>query len=179
MRLGDIKKLRTTFASVAPITAPPTTADPNPLAPTPDVLSSTAPSVAAKHTVSCPSAASAFPAGVDGTSGTVTTLAGVHLGLQRYDRRRVDGLWMDRPDVDRMVETVLSWDFETRVANPCIGADRADLVLAGCAILEAIRAVWPSERLRVADRGLREGILTELMANDGAWRGHRRRGPRP
>ena len=114
-----------------------------------------------------------------GTSGTVTTLAGVHLGLQRYDRRRVDGLWMDRPDVDRMVETVLSWDFETRVANPCIGADRADLVLAGCAILEAIRAVWPSERLRVADRGLREGILTELMANDGAWRGHRRRGPRP
>ena len=56
------------------------------------------------------------------------------------------------------------------VANPCIGADRADLVLAGCAILEAIRAVWPSERLRVADRGLREGILSELMADDGVWR---------
>ncbi|MER9340464.1 Ppx/GppA family phosphatase [Mesorhizobium sp. M0601] len=105
-----------------------------------------------------------------GTSGTVTTLAGVHLDLERYDRRRVDGLWMDRDSVDRMVEKLVGWDFQQRVANPCIGADRADLVLAGCAILEAIRAVWPSERLRVADRGLREGILSELMADDGVWR---------
>ncbi|UCI06012.1 Ppx/GppA phosphatase family protein [Mesorhizobium sp. B1-1-8] len=106
-----------------------------------------------------------------GTSGTVTTLAGVHLDLERYDRRRVDGLWMDRDSVDRMVEKLIGWDFQQRVANPCIGADRADLVLAGCAILEAIRGVWPSERLRVADRGLREGILSELMADDGVWRG--------
>ena len=106
-----------------------------------------------------------------GTSGTVTTLAGVHLDLERYDRRRVDGLWMGRENVDRMVERLLGWDFQQRVANPCIGADRADLVLAGCAILEAIRAVWPSERLRVADRGLREGILSELMADDRAARG--------
>ncbi|MBE0692577.1 MAG: Ppx/GppA family phosphatase, partial [Aquamicrobium sp.] len=105
-----------------------------------------------------------------GTSGTVTTLAGVHLGLERYDRRRVDGLWMDRGSVDGMVERLLGWDFHARVANPCIGADRADLVLAGCAILEAIREVWPSERLRVADRGLREGILSELMAEEGVWR---------
>ncbi|AZN99292.1 Ppx/GppA family phosphatase [Mesorhizobium sp. M9A.F.Ca.ET.002.03.1.2] len=105
-----------------------------------------------------------------GTSGTVTTLAGVHLDLERYDRRRVDGLWMDRDSVDRMVERLVGWDFQQRVANPCIGADRADLVLAGCAILEAIRAMWPSERLRVADRGLREGILSELMADDGVWR---------
>lgn len=105
-----------------------------------------------------------------GTSGTVTTLAGVHLDLERYDRRRVDGLWMDRGSVDSMVEKLLGWDFQQRVANPCIGADRADLVLAGCAILEAIRAVWPSERLRVADRGLREGILSELMADEGVWR---------
>jgi exopolyphosphatase/guanosine-5'-triphosphate,3'-diphosphate pyrophosphatase len=105
-----------------------------------------------------------------GTSGTVTTLAGVHLGLERYDRRRVDGLWMDRPNVDSMIEKLLGWDFNARVANPCIGADRADLVLAGCAILEAIRGIWPSERLRVADRGLREGILSELMADDGVWR---------
>lgn len=105
-----------------------------------------------------------------GTSGTVTTLAGVHLGLQRYDRRRVDGLWMDRDSVDRMVEKLLGWSFDQRVANACIGADRADLVLAGCAILEAIRRVWPSERLRVADRGLREGILSELMADEGVWR---------
>ncbi len=104
-----------------------------------------------------------------GTSGTVTTLAGVHLGLPRYDRRRVDGLWMRNREVDAMVERLLGWDFAARVANPCIGADRADLVLAGCAILEAIRQVWPAPRLRVADRGLREGILSELMAQDRAW----------
>jgi exopolyphosphatase/guanosine-5'-triphosphate,3'-diphosphate pyrophosphatase len=109
-----------------------------------------------------------------GTSGTVTTLAGVHLDLERYDRRRVDGLWMDRHSVDRMIEKLIGWDFQQRVANPCIGADRADLVLAGCAILQAIRDVWPSERLRVADRGLREGILSELMADDGVWRGNGR-----
>ena len=113
-----------------------------------------------------------------GTSGTVTTLAGVHLDLERYDRRRVDGLWMDRDSVDAMVERLVGWDFQQRVANPCIGADRADLVLAGCAILEAIRAVWPAERLRVADRGLREGILSELMADDGAWRNRWRGGYR-
>ena len=105
-----------------------------------------------------------------GTSGTVTTLAGVHLELERYDRRRVDGLWMDRTSVDLMIEKLLGWDFEARVSNACIGADRADLVLAGCAILEAIRDVWPSERVRVADRGLREGILSELMGDAGVWR---------
>lgn len=108
-----------------------------------------------------------------GTSGTVTTLAGVHLDLPRYDRRRVDGLWMDRGQIDRMVEKLRGWSFEERVANPCIGPDRADLVLAGCAILEAIRETWPSGRLRVADRGLREGILSELMSSDGAWDGRR------
>ncbi|MGN6470265.1 MAG: Ppx/GppA phosphatase family protein [Rhizobiaceae bacterium] len=105
-----------------------------------------------------------------GTSGTVTTLAGLHLGLMRYDRRRVDGLWMDDLDVGRMIDRLLGWKFEERVANACIGADRADLVLAGCAILEAIRRVWPAGRLRVADRGLREGILSELMSEDGVWR---------
>lgn len=110
-----------------------------------------------------------------GTSGTVTTLAGVHLGLERYDRRRVDGLWLEGTVVDEMIDRLLGWQFEERVANPCIGADRADLVLAGCAILEAIRRFWPSPRLRVADRGLREGILTELMADDGVWRRNRRR----
>jgi exopolyphosphatase/guanosine-5'-triphosphate,3'-diphosphate pyrophosphatase len=110
-----------------------------------------------------------------GTSGTVTTLAGVHLGLRRYDRRRVDGIWMASQDVSGMINQLLDMSFEERVANPCIGLDRADLVLAGCAILEAIRRRWPCDRLRVADRGLREGILTELMAADGAWRknGHR------
>jgi len=99
-----------------------------------------------------------------GTSGTMTTLAGIHLGLERYDRRQIDGIWMCSEDVTRMTQRLLSWDMEQRMANPCIGTERADLVLAGCAILEAIRSHWPSRRLRVADRGLREGILMELMA---------------
>ncbi|MDX5593737.1 Ppx/GppA phosphatase family protein [Pseudovibrio sp. SPO723] len=106
-----------------------------------------------------------------GTSGTVTTLAGVHLELKRYDRRRVDGAWMDSEDVSAMVGKLLAMSYEQRVLNPCIGEDRADLVLAGCAILEAIRRKWPCQRLRVADRGLREGILMEMMASDKVWRG--------
>nr|WP_279483632.1 Ppx/GppA phosphatase family protein [Aureimonas sp. SK2] len=105
-----------------------------------------------------------------GTSGTVTTLAGVQLELERYDRRQVDGLWLAAPDIDRLVGRIAGWSFEERVANPCIGSERADLVLAGCAILEAIRRVWPAKTLRVADRGLREGLLTEMMVADGVWR---------
>ncbi|SFB09025.1 exopolyphosphatase / guanosine-5'-triphosphate,3'-diphosphate pyrophosphatase [Rhizobium sp. NFR07] len=110
-----------------------------------------------------------------GTSGTVTTLAGVHLDLPRYDRRRVDGLWLSDAEVSAMQAKLLSWDFAGRAANPCIGPDRADLVLAGCAILEAIRRRWPSNRMRVADRGLREGLLTDMMADDGVWRRGRSR----
>nr|WP_090959151.1 Ppx/GppA phosphatase family protein [Aureimonas phyllosphaerae] len=105
-----------------------------------------------------------------GTSGTVTTLAGVQLELERYDRRQVDGLWLASADIDRLVGKIAGWSFEERVANPCIGSERADLVLAGCAILEAIRRVWPARTLRVADRGLREGLLTEMMVADGVWR---------
>lgn len=108
-----------------------------------------------------------------GTSGTVTTLAGVHLDLPRYDRRKVDGLWLSDAEVTAMQDKLLAWDFAGRAANACIGPDRADLVLAGCAILEAIRRRWPSRRMRVADRGLREGILTDMMADDGAWRRNR------
>ncbi|WP_417668498.1 Ppx/GppA phosphatase family protein [Roseibium sp.] len=104
-----------------------------------------------------------------GTSGTVTTLAGVHLGLKRYDRRRVDGTWLEDAQVGAMIDRLREMPYEERVENPCIGADRADLVLAGCAILEAIRRRWSCSRLRVADRGLREGILTELMSADGVW----------
>lgn len=104
-----------------------------------------------------------------GTSGTVTTLAGVYLGLARYDRRRVDGTWLDAAEVEGMIDRVRAMDYDKRVASPCIGRDRADLVIAGCAILEAIRRRWPCRRLRVADRGLREGILTELISAD---RGH-------
>jgi exopolyphosphatase/guanosine-5'-triphosphate,3'-diphosphate pyrophosphatase len=105
-----------------------------------------------------------------GTSGTVTTLAGVHLKLPRYDRRRVDGTWLSGEDVAKLVAGVAAMDYAARVAHPCIGRERADLVIAGCAILEAIRRRWPCERLRVADRGLREGMLVELMAEDGVWR---------
>ncbi len=104
-----------------------------------------------------------------GTSGTVTTVAGVYLGLQRYDRRRVDGLWMSDDEVNKAVALLRSMDFEARAAHGCIGADRADLVLAGCAILEAIRRAFPSDRLRIADRGLREGILMKMMIRDNAW----------
>jgi exopolyphosphatase/guanosine-5'-triphosphate,3'-diphosphate pyrophosphatase len=104
-----------------------------------------------------------------GTSGTVTTLAGVHLGLVRYDRRQVDGTWLNADEVRSMINRVLEMDFEERIANPCIGQDRADLVLAGCAILEALHREWPCPRLRVADRGLREGILMEMMIDDGVW----------
>ncbi|MEM8795071.1 MAG: Ppx/GppA phosphatase family protein [Pseudomonadota bacterium] len=110
-----------------------------------------------------------------GTSGTVTTLAGVHLGLDYYDRRRVDGIWMSDRDVGAMTEKLLSMSFEERRQNACIGRERADLVLAGCAILEAVRRKWPCSRLRVADRGLREGILHQLMNADGALRKPKRR----
>jgi exopolyphosphatase/guanosine-5'-triphosphate,3'-diphosphate pyrophosphatase len=104
-----------------------------------------------------------------GTSGTVTTIAGVHLGLRRYDRRQVDGCWMQQDEVSAVVERLLAMTHDERVANGCIGAERADLVLAGCAILEAIRRAFPCPRLRVADRGLREGMLVQLMREDGMW----------
>ena len=104
-----------------------------------------------------------------GTSGTVTTIAGVYLRLRRYDRRRVDGCWLADEDVSRVVEELLAMSFDERAANPCIGAERADLVLAGCAILDAIRRVFPCPKLRVADRGLREGMLVEMMREDAVW----------
>jgi len=109
-----------------------------------------------------------------GTSGTVTTIAGIHLRLPRYDRARVDGCWMQTNDARSIVRSLLDRSYEERVAEPCIGRDRADLVLAGCAILEALVRMWPCERIRVADRGLREGILATLMAEDGVYRGGRR-----
>ena len=102
-----------------------------------------------------------------GTSGTVTTIAGIHLGLPAYDRSRVDGCWLGAPDVRQVSDALIGMSYAERVAQPCIGQERADLVLAGCAILEALLRVWPCQRLRVADRGLREGILATLMAEDG------------
>lgn len=109
-----------------------------------------------------------------GTSGTVTTISGIHLGLPRYDRARVDGCWLKSTDVRRVSSNLIGMSYAERIAQPCIGQERADLVLAGCAILEALLRTWPCQRLRVADRGLREGILTTLMAEDG----HDRKTPR-
>ncbi len=108
-----------------------------------------------------------------GTSGTVTTIAGVHLGLQRYDRRRVDGLWMTADDATSAINMLRGMSYAERAANGCIGAERADLVLAGCAIFDAIRRSFPADRVRIADRGLREGILMQLMSADGVWNGGR------
>jgi exopolyphosphatase/guanosine-5'-triphosphate,3'-diphosphate pyrophosphatase len=105
-----------------------------------------------------------------GTSGTVTTLAGVHLNLPRYDRRRVDGIWINDAEITTTIAKLLAMSYQQRADNNCISLDRADLVLAGCAILDAIRKAFPLPRLRVADRGLREGMLVEMMREDGALR---------
>ena len=108
------------------------------------------------------------PVHLIGTSGTVTTLAGLHLGLERYDRSKVDGLWMKSEDMIGTMRALVGMSYDRRAAHPCIGRDRADLVIPGCAIFEAIRREWPTERVRVADRGLREGMLISLMDADHA-----------
>lgn len=104
-----------------------------------------------------------------GTSGTVTTIAGVQLKLRRYDRSQVDGQWLRSSDIGGVTRDLLEMSYEERMQNPCIGRERADLVMAGCAILEEIREAFPTEQVRVADRGLREGILTQLMRADGVY----------
>jgi exopolyphosphatase/guanosine-5'-triphosphate,3'-diphosphate pyrophosphatase len=115
------------------------------------------------------------PVHLIGTSGTVTTLAGLHLGLDRYERQKVDGLWMTTLQVDATMTALLGMSYERRMGHPCIGRERADLVLPGCAIFEAIRREWPTSRVRVADRGLREGILISLIDADRAYRAPRGR----
>jgi exopolyphosphatase/guanosine-5'-triphosphate,3'-diphosphate pyrophosphatase len=102
-----------------------------------------------------------------GTSGTVTTLASVHLALPCYDRRAVDGLHVPIEAMQKISEMIAGMSYEERSSLPCIGTERADLVVAGCAILEAILEIWPAKNLGVADRGIREGILRSLMARDG------------
>jgi exopolyphosphatase/guanosine-5'-triphosphate,3'-diphosphate pyrophosphatase len=102
-----------------------------------------------------------------GTSGTVTTLASVHLALPSYDRRAVDGLMVPSDSMREISRMMSTMSFQERAELPCIGSDRADLVVAGCAILEAIMDIWPAKTLGVADRGIREGILRSLMARDG------------
>ncbi len=102
-----------------------------------------------------------------GTSGTVTTLASIHLALPFYDRRAVDGLHVPIEAMQKISEMIAGMDYVERSGLPCIGSERADLVVAGCAILEAIIEIWPAKNLGVADRGIREGILRSLMARDG------------
>ena len=109
-----------------------------------------------------------------GTSGAITSLAGMHLGLERYDRARVDGLWMEHRQCRTVIDRLLTLGRAGRELEPCIGRDRADLVLAGAAILEAVQRQWPCKRLRVADRGLREGLLLSMARK----KTRRRRGGR-
>ena len=105
-----------------------------------------------------------------GTSGTVTTLASVHLELPSYDRRAVDGLIVPAEAMRAISGRLSAMSVAERATLACIGTERADLVVAGCAILDAILDIWPTDRLGVADRGIREGILRSLMARDGhSW----------
>lgn len=99
-----------------------------------------------------------------GTSGTVTTLASLYLELPSYDRRAVDGLIVPAGEMREISARLSVMTPYERSTLPCIGQDRADLVVAGCAILEAILDLWPARRLGVADRGIREGILRSLIA---------------
>ena len=101
-----------------------------------------------------------------GTSGTVTTLASVHLELPQYDRSAVDGLIVPSSSMREISVRLSGMAPAERRTLPCIGNERADLVVAGCAILESILDIWPAPRLGVADRGIREGILRSLMTAD-------------
>ena len=102
-----------------------------------------------------------------GTSGTVTTVGAMHLGLRRYDRQKVDGMSMAAGDVDVVIRKFLDLGPEGRRNEPGIGRDRAELIMSGAAILQTILRIWPAQNIRVADRGLREGILFSLMSADG------------
>jgi exopolyphosphatase/guanosine-5'-triphosphate,3'-diphosphate pyrophosphatase len=104
---------------------------------------------------------------VIGTSGTVTTVAASHLGLRRYDRNKVDGLRMTSDQIDRVIREYLAMGPEGRRIDPRIGRDRHTLIMSGAAILQALLRIWPTDRLSVADRGLREGLLYAQMSADG------------
>ena len=103
-----------------------------------------------------------------GTAGTVTTIAGVNMALPRYNRSRVDGSWLGFKAIERISRELAAKSYDERAAYPCIGYNRADLVVAGCAVLEAVCRLWPAGRLRVADRGVREGILCVMAGQTRA-----------
>ena len=109
-----------------------------------------------------------------GTSGTVTTLAAVQLGLAKYDRNVVDGCTIAAPDITRVIGDLRKLSRDELADNPCIGKQRADLVLAGCAVLEAIYRRWPVDEVSVADRGLREGLLLRMIRSDNRHGGRNR-----
>jgi exopolyphosphatase/guanosine-5'-triphosphate,3'-diphosphate pyrophosphatase len=102
-----------------------------------------------------------------GTSGTVTTLASVHLGLSHYDRSAVDGMIAPSAAMRAICVDLAGKSVAERAMVGCIGNERADLVVAGCAVLETILDLWPAERVGIADRGIREGILKRLMGSAG------------
>ena len=106
-----------------------------------------------------------------GNSGTVTSLAGVHLNLPRYIRSSVDGIWMDREGAEATMNRLVNATAEQRAQEPCLVGGRSDLMVPGIAILAAVWATWPSARLRVGDRGLREGIILSLMHGNGGGNG--------
>ena len=115
----------------------------------------------------------AFAAGkghIIGTSGTITSLAGIHLGLPYYQRNKVDGLWMNSAHAISISRRMAALPVDERAKEPCIGHDRASLLVAGCAIMDVLLELWPAQRIRVADRGLREGMLMGLMSQSGVIR---------
>ena len=96
------------------------------------------------------------------TSGTVTTLAAIHLDLPRYDRSRIDGIRLPISAIRATIQRLLAMRPSERFNHPCIGPDRADFILSGCAIFEAISTLWPTGEITIADRGVREGIILSL-----------------
>lgn len=121
---------------------------------------------------------------VIGTSGTVTVLGAVHLNLPRYNRAAVDGLSMSGAEIDKVISRIKNMGYEGRCRNSCIGKQKADLTIAGCTIIEALCSFWPISEITVADRGIREGMLLDMMHHqknnyfhkDGKYRHKRKRG---
>jgi len=114
-----------------------------------------------------------------GTSGTITSLAGIHLKLPYYQRDKVDGLWLRSQDAVAVARDMASRSPESRAEEPCIGEDRAKLLVAGCAITDVLCEMWPSKMIRVADRGLREGILIGLMQENKNLQTFKPQSPKP
>jgi exopolyphosphatase / guanosine-5'-triphosphate,3'-diphosphate pyrophosphatase len=104
-----------------------------------------------------------------GTSGTVTTIGAAHLGLRRYDRRKVDGMRLSARSVDEVISRFLRLGPDGRSTDIGLGRDRSELIMSGAAILQTLLRLWPTESMRVADRGLREGMLFAMMSADGAF----------